>query len=731
MPVAPSSFRSAGFEVRSMRVCSLLFALALCLSPVSCATGVEDDGTTQPSGSSGTAGAGAQGGSAGSEGGAGGADSSPDSATDAPDVLGDRPADASTDQATDKLGDSPGDAKPDAGQEAAADADAAAQPDADATADKAPEIGPDVPGDVQAEVATDVAKDIAPDVPAETAPDAPADAVSEPDAKPDTAPPDAGGDAEAGVVKNDTCPGEPLALAGSGQNPRVGTASGDTSGLLAEYSGTGSCSPSNGRDAVYSFTPDVDGIATLELTTSFDAMLYVRTTCTSAASQTVCKDSLYAPGTESVRFWATAGTTYYVFADAYSGTAKGTFTLKVTVEPAVPAEKCPGAPVPWVGSGTQDRTASVTGDTANRWSDHNSAACGAASAPDAVYAFTPDVDGLLSLTLAPQGWDAAMYVRTTCATPSTELTCQDPGGSGTAEKWQAWATAGTTYYVFVDGSYNSSAGPYTLSAVLTPQKPNEKCPGEAAVWTGSGNNPRTFQATDDTSKHWSDHNSAACGSATARDTVYALTPDVDGIMTVDVTPTGWDAALYLRTTCAQAGTELACHDSGGSGGKETHVMWATAGTTVYAFVDGSYSTSAGPYTFNARLAPKLPADQCPGEPITLSGTPPSGQANGNTGDLWSDYNGSCNSSGRPDGVYQVVAPQTGNLKITLTPTGFDAVLYVRSANCATGTQLACRDLAGSGQAEAATVAVTQGTTYYIFVDAFGSATGAYTLAVGY
>ncbi|MBI5535717.1 MAG: hypothetical protein HY898_23500 [Deltaproteobacteria bacterium] len=699
-----------------MRTSFLLVVLVAMSALPACATAVSNDEPPSTTG-----GSGGQGGTTdpdSSTGGSGGAkqDASKDSTAEpAPDAV----AESATDVAQDPAAEALTEAGIDSGTDAVADAvDAGVDAPVDTGVDSPIDVGVDAPVDTGVDAPIDVGVDAAVDTgvdsPIDTGMDVGTDAQ----------------DAEAGTVADETCPGEPIVLTGTGSNPRVGSVSSTTNTKNNDYTGNGVCGTASGKDAVYSFTPDVDGIALVDLTTTnFDAEIYVRTTCTTASSQIGCADSQGSSGTERVKFWATAGTTYWVFVDSYTSTSKGAFQLDVSVTPASAHEKCPGEAVTWTGSGTQDRTATLVGNTSALWNDATGNSCGSTSTPEAVYAFTADVDGILKLKVTPQGWDVAMYVRSNCSTASSQLACKDTGGSGGAENAQFWAAQGSVWYVFVDGALSGAAGAYTLEATLSPQKPDETCPGEPVVWTGSGTDPRTFTDTDDTSLHWSDTNGSGCGGTSARDTVYAVTADVDGIMTLSVAPTGWDAAMYIRTACTTSSSEIACKDVVGSGQVESHTFWATAGATYYAFVDGYTASSQGPYTFNATLVPAAADEKCPGENLTFSGSPPAANATGNTNDNWNDYTGSCTTGASEDVVYHVIAPQAGTMKVTATPaTGFDVAVYVRQGTC-TGTQVGCKDALGSGSAEVLNVTATAGTDYYIFVDGYQGASGAYTLNV--
>jgi hypothetical protein len=618
---------------------------------------------------------------------------------------------------------------PDASDDAAQDAppDQTADSKADAAPEPAPEPSP--------EAGPEPTVESGPEATVETGPDGPADAALDPVQEPAGEAGDDAADAgqDAPVVAWDKCPGEAITLSGTGTDPRTGSVDGTTNGLANDANGAGLCNPSNGPDAIYSFTPDVAGIVKVTVTTTaFDATLYVRTTCGTQSAQVGCADSAGSSGTETVTFQGSAGTTYYVFVDGYSGTYKGGYHVDVQVSPTSSHEACPGEALGWTVDSNGDHVATAAGSTPSLWNDTSGYNCGYGTAPDAVYQLIPDTDGLLTLTATPQGWDAVMYVRSTCGTASSELTCKDTGGSGGAETYSFWATKGTAYWVFIDGSSSTASGAYQFTAKLAPQKTNEKCPGEALGWTVNGNGDHVASDTGDTSVMWNDTAGYNCGYGTAPEAVYAITPDVNGTLTVKTTPTGWDASMYVRSTCGTASSEAYCNDTGGTGGAETRTFPVTSGTTYYVFVDGSSSTSKGPYVFDAVLVPTKPSEKCPGQPATWTvdgnGTHVA-TFTGDTSVLWDDYDGyNCGSATPPDAVYAVQADTDGLLTVSLAPTGWDAVLYVRSTCATASSELTCQDLGGTSGAETWQVWAASGTTYYVFVDgSYSTSNGPYTL----
>ena len=530
----------------------------------------------------------------------------------------------------------------------------------------------------------------------------------------------------------DDCPGQILIFSGAG--PFTANASGGTPPTNA---GTGSCGGAMAPDGVYRFTAPATGLATIDYsTTAFDGVLYLRTTCAASATELVCVDDVAGQGTETYQFEVTQGLDYFIWADA-AGTNGGLFSLDVSVAPSEPVDSCPGEPVVFSGSGSSDRTASLSGNTSIRL-PNTDGTCGAAGARDEVWAITADTDGIMTLDVTPSGgWNAAIYVQeSTCGT-GTEVSCVDAAAADGQETIEFWATNGTTYYLWVDGSGASDAGSYTFDARLSPEKTDDNCPGEAVTFVGSSS-PRTFQVTGDTTQRWDD-GMGTCNGQPARDVVYQVTPPVNGTLTFDLTPgSGFDGVMYVRQGNCASGSEVACRNVAGAGGVETHTFAADQGTNYFVFVDGATAGGAGSFTLDGTLVVAAPPERCPGETLTLSGSPLSTSVTGDLNMFVQDYAGTCEgtSGNGNDAVYHFNAPMSGTVTINLEPTSsFDPVLYVRSGNCAGTTEVACADNNGQGvgpaRAEFAFPNVAAGNDYYVFVDTASSTVGAYTLSISY
>jgi len=84
------------------------------------------------------------------------------------------------------------------------------------------------------------------------------------------------------------------------------------------------------------------------------------------------------------------------------------------------------------------------------------------------------------------------------------------------------------------------------------------------------------------------------------DLVYVVVPDADGTLVLSLT-SEWDGGLYVRTTCDDAGTEIACQDQLGENATEVLSLPVTGGTTYYVYVDGYTTDSYGAYDLSTEL----------------------------------------------------------------------------------------------------------------------------------
>ena len=191
----------------------------------------------------------------------------------------------------------------------------------------------------------------------------------------------------------------------------------------------------------------------------------------------------------------------------------------------------------------------------------------------------------------------------------------------------------------------------------------------------------------------------------------------------------FDTTLYVREDCGVPATQVACDDDGGPGAFSLIGRVLQPGSYAIA-IDGSGAGDAGFFTLQVNVTtPDTCASAVPlelpalGTPLSISSTTASRTRNA----LTSTCGGSARS---PEHIYELSLATRTTLRFeTVAPTGYDTVLHVRRAPCATGRTLFCDDDDGSGTLSLIEETFDPG-TYFLAVDGFGSGErGEYTLEV--
>lgn len=248
-----------------------------------------------------------------------------------------------------------------------------------------------------------------------------------------------------------------------------------------------------------------------------------------------------------------------------------------------------------------------------------------------------------------------------------------------------------------------------------------------------------------------------------------MTADVTGTLTIDTSGSvavlnGYDPVLYVRSTCTDPTTQLACNDLVPPQIDQVSVP-VKAGQTVFVFVD-AFDGSAGIYQVNFKLVPavcgngvteppeecddknqvegdgctaackidsSVVADKCPGGTLGLKGTSTQkqGTAVGNTQWYANDTDSSCGGVYAAEGVFSFTPDISGTAVVSLggaTQTPYDAVLYARTTCGDDATEVDCDETTTPG-GEQLEFPVVAGTPYYVFVDGLQGATGPFKAQV--
>jgi hypothetical protein len=257
----------------------------------------------------------------------------------------------------------------------------------------------------------------------------------------------------------------------------------------------------------------------------------------------------------------------------------------------------------------------------------------------------------------------------------------------------------------------------------------------------------------------SSHFPMGCASSAGADVVYAITPSATGTLTVTVQAQAPLSPALFAWTGACGAAPTSCADGTGSAGTATLDVAVKAGTPAWVAVhsDGT----SGAFALALHLAPaavcgnaKVEAPEqcddgpangasaacttscatganpsnadCPGLPVHVWG--PTTTVSGSTASYMNFDQGTCGGASAKDRFYQVVPHVAGTLHATLTTASFDAVLYARTGDCITGTEVACNDTIGKG-GDTIDVAVGAGAPVWVAVDGYSTQSGTFTLSL--
>ncbi|HMQ49740.1 MAG TPA: proprotein convertase P-domain-containing protein [Saprospiraceae bacterium] len=246
---------------------------------------------------------------------------------------------------------------------------------------------------------------------------------------------------------------------------------------------------------------------------------------------------------------------------------------------------------------------------------------------------------------------------------------------------------------------------------------NDLCADAFPIACGETASGTTADATFD--------NAGTCNfTNTAPGRWYRFTGD-GSVVTIDTEGSSYDTKLSVYTgSCGSLVCEIG-DDDGGSGLLSSLTIFSTLGVDYYILVHGFGSTT-GAYNLNvACVTPPMDNDLCDfAEPIACNSS-----ASGTTADATFDNAGTCNITNTAPGRWYVFTGTGGTVIADTEGSAYDTKLSVYTGSCGS---LVCEtgdDDGGTGLLSSLTFNSTLGTTYYILVHGFGSATGAYTLNV--
>ncbi|MBI5058755.1 PPC domain-containing protein [candidate division KSB1 bacterium] len=390
-------------------------------------------------------------------------------------------------------------------------------------------------------------------------------------------------------------------------------------------------------------------------------------------------------------------------------------------------DACPGTVIPSVPYSDSGTTVGYV---------NNYTTCGANTSPDVIYEFTPTTTTQYILSMCGSSYDSRLEVRSSGACPGTVQNGCNDDFCGLQSQLTLALTAGTTYFVIVDG-YATSSGAYVLNITeLTPCVIT--CQGGDVIECAAQGPDSTTQATDcnggcNNSSGTPLFQNINCGETVCGTGFTYLTPgglqyrDTDWYMFTIAAPctVRVSARAEFPVLVGIVNNVSPCAGPAFVASASNANLCSTTVATSICLAAGTYAAFVSPNVFTGYATPaeyrvtltcSAPCAPCVPD-LTLAAP---GSISGSTcgaGD-------NCNLRAGEDVTVAVTIPTAGNWTFSLCDpvTNWDSYMYVTTACCG-GTVLAQDDDAcpefGVGLSLIPSLALAAG-TYYVDIEPFSA-----------
>jgi len=477
----------------------------------------------------------------------------------------------------------------------------------------------------------------------------------------------------------------------------------------------GSCAEGAAPEQVYQLRIERRTQVTIVLQSTFDGALYVQRECGRRETEVACNDD--SPDTTRSQIDTTLDPgTYFVVVDGYQGQG-GTYELVASAVQAQPVEALCTDAAPL------DPGRMITGTTVGAPDSFSATCAGGAHSPDRVHRLDVPQRSRVRVRMRSDH-DGALYLRSDCTNPSSELACNDDAGDQQHSIVTATVDPGR-YYVYADGYNNGASGGFTLEAELAPEAgggaAGDQCAASLAATVGTPTAVDTFTAADDVA--------GSCGGQGAPDVVHRIDVRARSRVRVGLSGAQFEGVAYLRSTCADGATELGCVAFGGAAapprprpgvppgaqppGAPTLDVAVDPGT-YYLVVDGARAGQFGAVQVDVQVEDLAALDRlCRQAPLLRPGTPVSGSTATGT----NRFEASCADGAQSaDEVYRIQLARRSLVKLSLS-SDYDAALHLRRDCTQASTELACNDDSSDNRHAYLETTLDRG-TYYVIVDGF-------------
>ncbi len=330
----------------------------------------------------------------------------------------------------------------------------------------------------------------------------------------------------------------------------------------------------------------------------------------------------------------------------------------------------------------------LSGNTA-QGSSRMQGSCANGNAPEHVYKIDVERRSQVSVRVEA-GFDASLYLLGECGQAQSEVRCNDDAQSGdTSQSRLDVSLDPGTYYAVVDG-YGTNAGEYEMLVSMSPLREVRSICAEAAALTAG-------RSVNGTTEGKPDNFQASCaGGARSADNVFRIEVPQRSRLRVRQ-QSDHDGALYLRSDCSEATSELACNDDFGDN-RHSLVSKLVDPGRYFVFADGFSGSGGSPqgnFALEAEVVPVSGAHAQNDTCQTASNINLGGRVQVDTIHATDDAQGSCGGAGAPDVMHRLKVLKRSRLRVTMSKSEFVGALYVQRTCGDASSEVVCKETPAS------------------------------------
>ncbi len=310
----------------------------------------------------------------------------------------------------------------------------------------------------------------------------------------------------------------------------------------------GSCVQGAGPECVHTLEVPARANVRIDLASAnFDGALVLLDGSGDPRGEISCVDDTPRGDTHHTRIDATLNPgTYNVVVDGVGGES-GEFELFVQIDPLPSVSAvCAAADVLTEGQ-------TFHGSTTRAPNQFTGTCAGGARGPDHVHAFDLDVASRVRLRQQSEH-DGALYVRSACEDPSSEMGCNDDFIDATRSSLALKLNAGR-HYVMSDAYGREQSGDYALSFERIDEPPILSVAQVCQEAQGLAVKPGVFELDTFTAPSVL---AGSCGGEGAAEIAFVVNVPERSELRAELVDAELNATLYVRERCADAATELIC-----------------------------------------------------------------------------------------------------------------------------------------------------------------------------